>query len=349
VKQLCDEAIGLLESGESFVQATILTSSGSVPRGAGACMLCLSDGSIKGTVGGGALEAGIIKAAPAIFESRRARVIDMVLDGNDAVATGMICGGSATVLMDYIDCENKTNLEFFEALLSALKAGVKANIVTVPPPDGVAGMRSQCLLPGGGAPIAGKGIDADVLKALGSGGYDVFTKTENHRVYMHRVGSEGTAYIFGAGHCGEKLAPVLSSVGFRVVVIDDRDEFANESRFPGADEIMVPESIDRAFGQIQWGEDSYIVIVTRGHMQDEIALRGALKTNAGYVGMIGSNKKRESIYQRLLSDGYVQTDLDRVFSPVGIEIGADTPEEIAVSIAAEMINVRFKKRARAVQ
>jgi len=324
-KQLCNDAIRLLESGESFVQATILKSSGSVPRGTGACMFIFRDGSILGTVGGGALEAGIMKAAPEIFETKRTRVIDMVLDGNDAVATGMICGGSATALIDYIDPENPGNLEFYSALRSTLQNGSQAWIVTAPISDG---SHSQCLLLPDGTRL----------------GTDGFNSDDNAEVYMHRIGTDGTVYIFGAGHCGEKLAHLLHTVGFLTVVIDDRAEFANTTRFPEADKILVPESMDIPFGDTVFNDDSYIVIVTRGHTQDELVLRGALRTGAGYIGMIGSRKKRDSIYARLLTDDYTQADIDRVTSPIGIPIEADTPEEIAVSIAAELIKVRANLR-----
>jgi len=347
VKQICDDAIQLLESGKRFVQATILQSSGSVPRGEGACMLILSDGSILGTVGGGSLEGGIINAAPAVFNTKRPRVIEIVLDGNDTVAVGMICGGQATVLMDYIDCDHPGNLVFFTALKSALQSGMQAQLVTVlPGADSAAVYRSQCLLSPEGEPLGTDGFYPDVLHAMQSrhNGYDVFTQLENHDVFLHRVGTDGIAYIFGAGHCGQKLAHVLHTVGFGTVIVDDREEFANRERFPDADKILVPESMGLPFSDIEFNSDSYIVIVTRGHKHDELVLRHSIRTGAGYIGMIGSRRKRESIYERLLADGYTQTELDAVYSPIGIPIEADTPEEIAVSIAAELIKVRAERR-----
>ena len=335
MKQICDEAVKLLESGESFVQATILKSSGSIPRGAGACMLVRSDGSIKGTVGGGAIEAGIIRAARRVFDEKRSQVIDVVLDGKDAVAVGMICGGSATVLVDYIDAENPGNLDFFKTLGHALRKG--AQIVTAPS----SAARSQCLLLRDGSLRGTDGFDPDILHALQNGRNAL---TELPGVYLHQAGADGAAYIFGAGHCGEKLAPVLSSVGFSIIVIDDRAEFANSSRFLHADEILVPESMALVFDDIEFNADSYIIIVTRGHVFDELVLRCALKTRAGYIGMIGSRTKRDAIYGKLLADGYTQEDLDRVYSPIGIQIGDETPEEIAVSITAQLIKVRAERR-----
>ena len=342
MKAIANAAIALLESGESFVQATILASSGSTPRGAGSCMLVLCDGSIRGTVGGGSLEGGIIKAASDIMREKRTRSITVSLDGDDPNAPDVICGGMATVLIDYIDPSHAGHLVFFKALLNALNANAKAWILTAPPAPGSSAVRHQCLLFPSGPPIGADGLDPAVIKAIESrvGSYDAFTKLDYFDVYLHNIGTDGVAYIFGAGHCGEKLAPILSGIGFGVVVIDDRAEFANTVRFPAADEIIVPDSTDIPFATVKFSGDSYIVIITRGHAHDEIVLRGALRTPAAYIGMIGSRKKRETVYERLLADGYTQNDISRVHSPIGLEIGAETPEEIAVSIAAEMIKVR---------
>ena len=344
MKKICGEAIRLLESDESFVQATVLASSGSTPRGAGSCMLVLKDGSISGTIGGGALEAGVIEASEEVLKEKRARIATIILDGNDAAALGVICGGTATVLVDYIDAGHPGNLEFFKALRTVIETGAPSRIVTSFHADGVS--RCQCLLPPDGPPLGADGFNPNVLKALQNreGSYDAFTRLDSHDVFFLRAGADGMAYIFGAGHCGEKLAHILPTVGFGTVVIDDREEFANRARFPEADEILVPETMDLPFGGIAFDDSSYIIIVTRGHAHDELVLRGALRTGAGYIGMIGSKRKRETIYANLLADGYKQSDIDRVYSPIGMDIGAETPEEIAVSITAEMIKVRAERK-----
>ena len=347
MKEIVKKAINKLEEGECFVQATILASSGSTPRGEGACMLVFADGTICGTVGGGALEGGIIRAAPEVMSEKCARVISVVLDGNDENAVDVICGGTADVLVDYIDAANTGNIEFYKSLQSALLSGTQARIVSVLPKPGSSATRCQCLMLQEGPPLGAKGLDAAVVAAIEarSGSYDAFTKLDSFDVYLHSVGTDGVAYIFGAGHCGEKLAPVLATVGFGVVVIDDREEFANTERFPHADEIIVPAVMDLPLKEKEFGGDSYIVIVTRGHMHDELVLRAALRTSAGYVGMIGSRRKREAIYKHMLDDGFTQADIDRVFSPIGLSICAETPEEIAISIAAEMIKVRAERRS----
>jgi len=131
-------------------------------------------------------------------------------------------------------------------------------------------------------------------------------------------------------------------VEFRTVVLDDRAEFANRKRFAETDEVIVLENFDNAFGGVVIDPDAYIVIVTRGHSHDKTVLAQALKTDAGYIGMIGSRTKRDTIYRALKQEGFTQTDIDRVHSPIGMDIGAETPEEIAISIVAELVRVRAK-------
>jgi len=147
-------------------------------------------------------------------------------------------------------------------------------------------------------------------------------------------------FIYGAGHVSQFTAKVGAMVGFRTVVLDDREDFANRERFPETDEIVVLPSFDGCCAAVGIDENSFIIIVTRGHLHDRNVLAEALRTDARYIGMIGSKKKRDKIYDSLLSDGFTQADIDRCHCPIGLTIGAQTPEEIAVSIAAELIQVQ---------
>jgi xanthine dehydrogenase accessory factor len=346
MKNIAQTALQLLRSGKSFALATILTSSGSTPRGAGSCMLVKPDHSITGTVGGGILEGVIIKTADNVMNEKKSQICEYVLNGQDAALAGAICGGSAKVLIDYIDAGNPQNTKYFEQLLNACGSGSRSYIATLIPDSGHLQGRNQCLILSDGTAAGTDGFDAELTEKLRAreNSYDVFTRMENWQVYLTPVGSDGTVYIFGAGHCGEKLAHILHTVGFGTVIVDDRAEFANSRRFPEADEILVPVSMDLPFDDLQFDSDSYIVIVTRGHAHDELVLRRALRTNAGYVGMIGSRAKRETIYKHMLADGYTQEDINKVYSPIGISIGAETPEEIAISITAELIQIRAEKK-----
>jgi xanthine dehydrogenase accessory factor len=157
--------------------------------------------------------------------------------------------------------------------------------------------------------------------------------------YMEPVMSEPMLYVFGGGHVSLQIVPMAARVGFRVVVIDDRPEFADPIKFPEAADVH-EYPFEGVFDRLSIDRSSYIVIVTRGHIHDRTVLAQALKTGAGYIGMIGSRRKRAIIYKKLLEEGFTQDDLDRVYSPIGVGIHAETPEEIAVSIVAELIKVR---------
>jgi xanthine dehydrogenase accessory factor len=150
-------------------------------------------------------------------------------------------------------------------------------------------------------------------------------------------------YIFGGGHIALPLVKMAHIVGFKITIIDDRPEFANHGRFPEAEQTIVSD-MTAAFEQLTVDHSSSIVIITHGHKCDEAALAGALKTPARYIGMIGSKEKNRAVFSRLLAKGYTQEDLDRVHAPIGLRIMAQTPEEIAVSIIAELVQVRRSNR-----
>lgn len=161
----------------------------------------------------------------------------------------------------------------------------------------------------------------------------------NMEVFLEPILSEPILYIFGGGHVSFFLAKIGKIVGFKVVIVDDRPEFANPERFSEADEI-ISRDFAAVFPDLKIGKSSYLVIVTRGHLQDEKVLEWAVKTDAGYIGMIGSPKKNQTIFSHLQSRGVSQETLERVYAPIGLDIHAETPEEIAVSILAEIIKVR---------
>ncbi len=154
---------------------------------------------------------------------------------------------------------------------------------------------------------------------------------------------KGTAYIFGAGHVGEALEPILRYVDFATVVIDDRPDYANRDKFPEATEVKVIDSFKEPFEELALDDDSYIVIVTRGHLGDKDVVEKAIHQPNSYIGMIGSKKKTQLLYSMLEEEGCDMKKLAEVYTPIGESILAETPEEIAISISAEMIKVRAQK------
>lgn len=146
-------------------------------------------------------------------------------------------------------------------------------------------------------------------------------------------------YIFGAGHVSQFIAKIAKMVGFYVAVIDDRSEFANNERFPDVDEIHV-ESFHDVFNNLQFTGNEYIVIVTRGHQYDTDVLKNSLKKETRYVGMIGSKGKVKMVLEHMKEIGFDPEAVDNVHSPIGLSISAETPQEIAISIVAELIKIR---------
>ena len=158
-------------------------------------------------------------------------------------------------------------------------------------------------------------------------------------VFLEPILPAETLYLFGAGHLSQSTAAMAKMLGLRVVVIDPRPEYNNNDRFPDTDSLVV-EEYDNAFSKLNVDENSYIVIYTPGHVSDEQCLQFAVGTAAKYVGMIGSKKKVKEIKERLRKKGVSQQQLDEVHAPIGLEINAQTPEEIAISILAEITKVR---------
>jgi xanthine dehydrogenase accessory factor len=189
-------------------------------------------------------------------------------------------------------------------------------------------------------------LDQDVIQALLTqaltGRPELFPHQGKHYL-ADPLSPQSTVYIFGAGHVAQQLAPLAQKVGFRTVILDDREEFANRERFPNVDEVIVLPSFDVALEGLEIDGDSYLVLVTRGHAYDQTVLRRALATPACYIGMIASRRKRDAIYAALGQEGFSRPDFDRINSPIGLAIGAETPEEIAVSIVAELIQIRAAK------
>lgn len=340
-------ACEILTQGRAFVLATIIRRQGSAPRTSGTRMLITAEQQIVGTIGGGLLEAKTMETAARMNAQPAARIITFDLTSQDAARMEMICGGRVEVLLDYISPDDE-NLTLFNTWREALSQGHRAVFVTVVSGTGTRVERIDHSLLWGDNQFRGRlEIPARLREKL----FHMMTAAPHIQV-LHQEGGlvvadpgwvAPTLYIFGAGHVARPTAQLAAMVGFAVVVVDDRAEFADAARFPEAAAVHVIPGFDAAFESLAVDTDSYVIIVTRGHLHDKVVLAQALKTPAAYIGMIGSRRKRETIYDALLKQGYTQADIARVHCPIGLAIGADTPEEIAVSIAGELIAVRAGK------
>ncbi|HMM19166.1 MAG TPA: XdhC family protein [Selenomonadales bacterium] len=342
MQKLFQDMARLLSEKKSLVVATIISSDGSAPRTAGAKMAVGPDGTIYGTIGGGQLEAEAISRAGDVFRSGKGFMYPFSLKGEDVAGMDMICGGSGEVLLDFVDAEAAGEYGVYQAAAEVLAAGENAWLLTF-----LEGERNgrHSLVKADGSMIGC--ADGDIHSWLEMSRCNaVSLYREPHggrRVLVEPLRRAGLVYIFGAGHVSQKLAPLCETVGFKTAVLDDRAEFADSRRFPEAAAVRLIETFGR-LPELPVDEDSYMVIVTRGHLHDEAVLAQALRTAAGYIGMIGSRRKRDKLYSSLEKKGFRPEDFARVHSPIGTDIGAETPEEIAVSIVGELIKVRAERR-----
>jgi xanthine dehydrogenase accessory factor len=332
----------LLSEGESPVLATIVRKDGSAPRTAGARMIVSADGSIYDTIGGGRLEANVIEDALAVSVSGQSMVAHYRLSGDDADSMEMICGGSVSVLIERIEPSNGTKALFQKAedLVQKKKRFLFAAGYSAENGKQAVDVKRGILATDG--TTAGDLVFPENSWTGPDGCFPVSASCieETHmRYFVEPVGSDETVYIFGGGHIARQIEMLTDMIGMKTVVLDDRKAFAESSRFRSAD-VVVPMDYKRAFDGLEVTGGSYIVIVTRGHIYDRDILRQALKTDAGYIGMIGSLRKRDTLYRSLELTGVSREALDRVRCPIGLAIGSETPQEIAVSIVAELISVR---------
>ncbi len=341
------------DQGEDFVLATILAVEGSSPRHVGTRFLVRGDGKIVGTIGGGLFETDVRNLAIQALEQRRSSRVAFSFRGKDASSAEMICGGNAQVLVEYVDAQDKARDAIFRRVLALTierRPGYLFTYAAMNP--GSQGDVAHLLLDGQAARWGGFAGDDLAMGAmppprllkpvqlLGVPGLE-------YPVLLEWIRPHGTAYIFGAGHVGQCVAQLAAYVDFVVAVFDDRAEFASPEHLPDADQIIVLESFHNAFNDLSIDEECYIIIVTRGHAHDHTVLRQALRTQAGYIGMIGSRRKTRLLLDSLLKEGFTREDINRVHAPIGIPIGGETPQEIAVSIIAEMIQVRSRKEVMA--
>jgi xanthine dehydrogenase accessory factor len=252
-----EDILSCMKAGISFCMVTVTSAAGSTPRKAGAKMIVLEDGSIKGTIGGGMVEQKMRKKALEVLRDGTPGIETYSLAADHNSSEEMICGGEMTFFLE-----------------------------------------------------------------------------------PHTTGKN--VYIFGAGHCGYALARAAHLAGFSIHVLDDRPEVATRERYPMAASITVGDYAEIS-AQFQPANDAYITIMTQAHAGDETVLEHVLRKECRYIGMMASTRKREIIYKNLQDKGITEQELKRVHSPIGLEIDAETPEEIAVSIVAELIKVSWQE------
>jgi xanthine dehydrogenase accessory factor len=342
MRELLAELTAALEQKRPCVWCTVVETRGSTPQKAGAAMLVFADGSQRGTLGGGCVEAEVKQRALRVLggEGSAAEVLSFCLDDDYGWDDGLICGGRMTILADPLGAP--TAADYYRRLRELIEAGrgcTEAVVLTAA--AGAVGTRWLFDAAGQATAHLGDGqAPAAVLQALVPLRQRPGPATRQGVAYLPIL-PRVTLLIAGGGHVGQAVARLAAEVDFDVWVLDDRERYASRERFPSAQRILVGD-IGPTLKQLAptLDESFYCLIVTRGHNHDEEALYHLAPTKAGYVGMIGSKRKIKLIYEDLLAKGLTPELLARVHAPLGFSIGSQTVPEIAVSIVAELIAQR---------
>jgi xanthine dehydrogenase accessory factor len=348
------------QGGQPFALVSLVASSGSVPMSDRSRLVVWADGRTCGTIGGGCLEAELVAVAQQVLHQQLAVLYEQTLTEEQAGAGGLNCGGTVRVYVEPIDPQ--ADGPVFAAAAAAWQARRACVSAVRIEPQTQRRPRPRLVLDADGRQWGSLGdptLDSRLRAQLSSWDQSdeprlvhldlTAAEPSTHAVSADNV-LDGTVfvepqlpppvlYVFGGGHIGGHLVPLARSVGFRVVLADDRPQFANADRHPGAHQWLVGEPA-KLIPQLPIDAHSYIVAVTRGHQFDEPVIEHAIRTPARYIGMIGSERKKLLLWERLRARGADPDRLDRVAAPIGINIAADTPAEIAVSIVAELILAR---------
>ncbi len=336
-----------LTRGEDLVVATIIGHQGSTPRTAGTKMIVRRNGEFSGTIGGGQVEAHVLIAASEVFSSNTPAMCSFDMTHETLSGMDMICGGKIEVLIDLYHSDPET-LNIFETIQTALKNDRTCVLVTaidesMAKPESFFRFLVEADTPFKAESPYSSSVIENIMEHTRDIRHPGMLTIGKEKFWVEPCYRQNMLYIFGAGHVSRPTASIGIQVGFQVVVLDDRETFANPKRFPAPAMVKVISSFENCVHDLKIDKNSYLVIITRGHLNDKIVLSQALSTGAGYIGMIGSRRKRDMIYKALLGEGFTGKDLKRVHSPIGLDIGADTPEEIAVSIMSELIQVKSRK------
>ena len=323
------ECARLAAGGGEGALATVARRRGSLPMSATAKMLVTPRGIRLGTVGGGCLEAEIAERALEVAATRLPTISEHTLNSELAGDYGLSCGGTAVMFIEplYVD-EGLAHV--YSACLAALTKGERAVLLT--DANWVGGPYK--------ALFAGDSIVGSASPAMRDAAFSFDRRSElpalSGDVLAEPVVGRPRLVVFGGGHVGAKVAEAAAFPGWRVTIVDDRAEFADSARHPSAERTIACDYHDLP-SELGIGADTYVVVATRGHQHDAVVVEQLARTDTRYLGMLGSRRKVALTWKLLEEQGISRARLDRIHAPVGLSIGADTPEEIAISVVAELV------------
>ena len=347
MQPIFEEAKKLLSEGEPFVLATVVRTKGSTPQKPGAKLLVRKDGTATGTLGGGCVEADVWAEAKTILEEKGGpQVRRFLLNEDIAAKDGLVCGGTMEILIDPMEKQPQTG-PLVEEILAAYEGKGDRAMATLVAGEGKASGGAKLFIRADGSTVGTLGDPALDEKAVEAAlelmpkGRERWIETkEGAKLYVEGFTTPPTVVVAGGGHVGKALYTVAKFLGFRVIIVDDRPAFANKERFPEADGIVL-DDFDAGLRSLDMTPNYYVIVATRGHKLDDVALVEAAKSRAGYVGLLGSRRKAVLIYRDMIAQGVPVERIAEIRAPVGLDLGGRTPEEIAMSIMSEILAVRY--------
>jgi xanthine dehydrogenase accessory factor len=344
VMKMCD----LLEKGEDVIMATVARTPGQELL-AGAKMLVCADGNFHGTIGGGVLEKEALTIAAEMLASGSPGVRTLEFTGEAVDNMQTPCGKGVTVVIEYI-AGVPENVSIYRRLPEALQGRVKCCLITKASADAMERFPAQrALICEDGSTLGELSCNdkllPSVLEMARSVSSPSLREFGGRLFFFDPWIVPCTVYLFGSGHVAREVAELTGRAGFRTIVLDDREKLAKPERFPLADEVVVLNSFENCFNGMNIPAESYVIVLARERRFEKMVACQALATKAGYIGIIGSLRKRDALFRELMGMGFSVDDLLRIYCPIGINILAKTPAEIAISIVAELILVRSRRMA----
>lgn len=342
--------LDIQQTGSLLALATVTRTIGSTPQKPGSSALFDPQRLVAGTVGGGVLEAEVQQIAQRAIRSKESGYYSFKLDGEISHGDGAICGGQAGILIDASPDDHVVVFESVKQSMINRRPGILMTIVTDKTGKGtciqrywLTGNENQTI-PFLDDPAISREVQR-MLSAGKTGDYqelNVSSTGDNHSemVLLEAIFPPPSLVIAGAGHIGRALSHIGKLLDFEVMVIDDRPEFANPANLPDADHILVMD-IGRAMEELEKSPDTFVVILTRGHKDDARALKACIGADLAYVGMIGSKRKIAQMQKDFLEHGWAApVEWGRIHAPVGLDIRSVSVQEIAISIAAQLVLVK---------
>jgi xanthine dehydrogenase accessory factor len=319
-----------LERGKGGILATVIKRAGSAPRDVGAKMFIGEDGKTFGTVGGGQLESESYNKGLEIMNKGLTETFGINMDAQSIEERNMLCGGNVEVLLEPVTIKYLNVYKHIENCIVNRERGI---IVT-----GFSNRVFGKTLIDKNLEIIGDALDAETVNQC-KGFFREKQPMLMDGILLDPIQSPFPLYIFGAGHVSQCFSKIAKIVDFHITIIDDREGFANIEKFPDADTILVSDFYN-AFNYLDFTGNEYVVILTRSHAYDAAVLEEVVKRPVKYVGMIGSKRKVKVILDHMREKGIDDKTIEKIHAPIGVAINAETPEEIAISIAAELITVK---------